>query len=378
MKILILSCNTGEGHNSAARSIYKAFKEYGDECEVVDALLFSGKRNTTLVTTSFNSIIKRAPKVFGVAYEFSGFLSNTKITSPVYFANALYAKNLYRYIMEKEFDVVICTHLFSMESMTYILRKYPIAAKCYGVLTDYTCVPFLEETDLHGYFLPHKDLMRECVHRGMNKSKLFPTGIPVDPKFNIPINKKEARKHLNFSQTKKMYLIMTGGLGYGKVAKLCSKILKDHKEDIYINIIVGKNKKLKETIDRIYYHDPRVQTIDFTEKVNIYMAAADVLLSKPGGISSTEAAVIQVPLVHTLAIPGCETKNRRFFAQRGMSMDGDTLDRAAYFAKVLTDNKNIAENMLTMQRKNINPNASYDIVHYIKDSYSINFKDSII
>ena len=367
MKILILSCNTGEGHNSAAHALCKEFTNYGDECEIVDTLLFSGKRNTELVTNSFHSIIKRAPKVFGVAYQVSGIYSTTKLTSPIYYANAVYTKKLYKYISDKQFDIIICTHLFSMESMTYIRRKYRLNAKCYGVLTDYTCVPFLRETDIDGYFIPHKDIMIECINRGMVASKLFPTGIPVDSKFNNSINKQETKRYLNIPQEQKMYLIMTGGLGFGKVAKLCKTLIKGNKDEALIYILVGKNKKLKDTIDNNYRFGNRVKTIEFTDKVNVYMSAADVLLSKPGGISSTEAAVVQVPLIHTLAIPGVETKNARFFARKGMSINARTIDEAAYDTNILANNPIISEYIMKMQRKNINPNATNDIVNKIKD-----------
>jgi processive 1,2-diacylglycerol beta-glucosyltransferase len=97
------------------------------------------------------------------------------------------------------------------------------------------------------------------------------------------------------------------------------------------------------------------------------MSAADVLLSKPGGISSTEAAVVQVPLIHTLAIPGVETKNARFFARKGMSINARTIDEAAYDTNILANNPIISEYIMKMQRKNINPNATNDIVNKIKD-----------
>ncbi|MDR7871628.1 MAG: glycosyltransferase [Tissierellaceae bacterium] len=367
MKILILSCNTGEGHNSAANALYKGFTNYGIECEIADTLLFSGKRNTKLVTTSFNSIIKRAPKVFGAAYEVSGMYSSTKMNSPIYYANTLYGKKLFRYIADKQFDTIICTHLFAMESMTYIRKKYPLNAKCYGVLTDYTCVPFLAETDINGYFVPHMDIKIECTNRGMPERKIFPTGIPVDPKFNKSIEKSRARELLGIPKDKKMYLIMTGGLGFGKVTKLCEILNSENSDEAYIYVLVGKNIDLKNTIDNNNKFANIVKTIEFTDKVNLYMSAADVLLSKPGGISSTEAAIVGVPLIHTLAIPGVETKNARFFAYKGMSINARTIEDAAYSTKMLGNNPVISEHMIEMQRQNINSNATDDIVKSIKE-----------
>ena len=94
MKTLILSCHTGEGHNSAADAIYEELLSQGEDCKVVDALIFSGKKPNEIVTSSYNSLIVKAPNVFGWIYKAGDLYRSTKLTSPVYYANTLYAKNL--------------------------------------------------------------------------------------------------------------------------------------------------------------------------------------------------------------------------------------------------------------------------------------------
>ena len=365
MKTLILTCHTGEGHNSAADAIYEELMSRDEDCKVVDALTFSGKKPNEIVTSSYNSLIVKAPNVFGWIYKAGDLYRSTRLTSPVYYANTLYAKNLLEYVNENQFDSIICTHLFPMEALTYLKRKHELQAKCYGVLTDYTCIPFFEETDLDCYFLPHRDLIPECTEKGMRKDRLIATGIPVHKKFSEQIQKKQARNHLVIPSDKKMYLIMTGGMGCGNILELCNGLLKNPDKNIIIYVLCGKNDSLKQKIDQLHQTDARVQAVVFTKEVSIYMKAADVLLSKSGGISSTEAAVTNIPLIHIMPIPGCETKNAAFFSEKGMSLYAKTTEQAAEFADSLINNPNKAERICDMQRQQINPNAARDIAAYV-------------
>ena len=123
MKILILSCRTGEGHNSAAKAVKEALDDFGAECELVDALTFSGRRPNEIVTNS---------------YKAGDLYSSTKLASPVYWANSLYAERLRAYIENGGFTAVVCSHLFPMETLTWLKRRGEITQKCYGILTDYT------------------------------------------------------------------------------------------------------------------------------------------------------------------------------------------------------------------------------------------------
>lgn len=332
MKALLLSCTTGEGHNSAAYALYEALEALDVKCEFTDALQFAGEKVSTIVTASYSSIILYAPAIFGLAYKVGDLYSSSKLPSPIYWTNAVYTKTLYEYIQDHNFDIVISTHLFPMEALTYIRRKYSLAAKCYSVLTDYTCVPFFDEVDADGYFLPHQDVLSECLNNGMPANRLCVTGLPVAKRFTEHIPKEGARNYLVIPQDAEMYLIMLGGIGCGNVLSLCDELLKNRNDAIIIYILAGRNSELMNKANDKYQSDHRVQAVAFTEKVNIYMCAADVVISKPGGISSTEAAALNVPLVHAMAIPGCEIKNAQLFSRYGMSLYAHNEKEAARLA----------------------------------------------
>ncbi len=362
MKVLILSCDTGQGHNSAARAVFEAFDRRGNVCEMFDPLTLGRKKSAHIVSATYSGMLRKAPAVFGVLYRAGDIYSSTGITSPIYRANTHYADSLREYITSNSFDAVVSTHLFSMEALTAIRRKPDFHVPCFGVLTDYTRIPFFAETDLDGYFIPHDDLMDEMTVKGMPEERIFATGIPVSARFANHTDKDEAREILGIPHDIPAILVMSGGVGCGHIVNLCREFLKKNDTDFVLRVLTGKNTAMKKEIDETFGGDGRIQTVPFTERVNLYMNASDVMISKPGGLTSTEAAVANIPLVHLLAYTGCETKNIEFFSERGISLRAGNIKDAVHCAWNLIDDKSLADSIREMQRKYIAPDAADRIV----------------
>lgn len=361
MKILILSCYTGEGHNSAAFAVKEALERFGVTCVIADPVLFRSKRAQKFVSSFYNGMIKNVPSTFGILYKAGVLYDSTGITSPVYYANASYAQCLYQYITENGFDAVISTHLYGMEALTAIKRKAIFDVPFYGVLTDYTLIPFLAETKLDGYFVPHKSIEEKLISRGVPRSNIYTYGIPVSGRFNRHMPRSAAREKLKIEQDKKMILVMSGGIGGINLIKLCDELVESTDINYRIFAMTGRNESLKNEIDKRYNNLAHIQAVPFTRDINLYMNSANVLLTKPGGLSSTEAAVANIPIIHVNAIPGCETKNAAFFENHGMSYNAKNTREAVRYALALTENENACSQMIYNQKQNINPNAAYDI-----------------
>lgn len=368
MKILILSCATGEGHNSAAQAIGEALAQKKIDSVLADAIAFGSERAKEMVAASYGKIIKKYPAAFGALYKAGDLYSSTKLASLVYFANSLYAGNLKNYIVENGFDKVICTHLFAMEAMTAVRNKTNCRIPCYGVLTDYTCIPFFSETKMDGYFIPDESIRKELIGKKIPSEEIILSGIPVCEKFRIRTDKNAARNYLMIPQSKAVFLVMSGGVGCGNILELCDEFIRRKETDSVVYVLVGRNSELKDKIDERYANAPQIQAVTFTEKVNLYMNAADVMISKPGGLSSTEAAVVNIPLVHMLAFPGCEAKNLDFFTERGMSVRAANSKEAVTEAWGLIDNQEKANRMRKMQQKYIRTDAAEQIVSRVLEA----------
>jgi processive 1,2-diacylglycerol beta-glucosyltransferase len=366
MKTVILTCSTGQGHNSAALAVREALEERGAVCEVRDALAFLGDNVSDAITGAFVNIAVKTPRAFGFMYAAGEFIRSDKRKSPVYFANALYAENLRRYLEEEEVDAAVCPHLFPAEALTYLKRKHALPARCYYVSTDYACIPFLEETDMDVVFTPHADLSGQFVRRGIRPERLFPTGIPVRNEYLSSQDRADARALLDLPAGLPCYLVMTGGEGCGDAGTLTKKLLERLKNrDARIVVLTGRNAALRESLETRFGEDVRVHAVAFTERVPLYMDACDVLLTKPGGISSTEAAVKGIPIVHTPPIPGVETLNAQFFAERGMSILAPTEDSAAENAIRLAGDAEQCARMRAAQRQYLVRGAAERIAAHI-------------
>ena len=223
-----------------------------------------------------------------------------------------------------------------------------------------------ENDEVIGYEFVHLGKFMDFVKKGIDPQRVLVTGIPVRPAFARPASKEDVRRHLGLPENAPLFLVMSGSMGFGKVHLLAHELVSRLENGEQAVIICGNNKKRMRSLRLQFHKNPNVHIIGFTRHVAEYMAAADVLFTKPGGLSSTEAAVRRVPLVHTDPIPGCETKNRAFFVSRGMSVTGAHQKELAEAGISLArdDARQIA--MRDAQHQNSHPQAGTSITHLLE------------
>jgi len=367
VRVLILTRSTGEGHNRVAQALRSAFESRGHDCEVVDALCAVGKAHKPDVTAPgtarhlgadvasqwYGWAALRMPHLFGAVYTAGDLYARTRVPSPIYLTHARLAEATNAYILEHGFDVVLATHLFPQETLSAIRRRHPSRVRYYGVLTDYSCTPFFAEPRLDGYFIPDADMLESCRKYGLPPRWTYATGLPVAQRFRQPMGATQARTVLGLPPGTPLFLVMSGGVGGMYTGRVCDKLLADGGEATHVVVLTGRREDLFTAIAGKYRDDRRVNVVPFTDRVADYMAAADVMVSKPGAVSSTEAAVAGLPLVHTAAIPGGETKNARFFADRGMSVYSQNPVEAARLAHWLLRGPDRLARMRDCQRQMI-------------------------
>lgn len=362
MKVLILSCNTGEGHNVAGKAMKEALEKEGHEAVMLDYMKLSSDKTSKVVGGAYINIAKYTPHFFYLLYRAGIKISSNKRKSPVYYANSLMAKHLKKYLEENKFDIILMPHLFPAETMTYMKKKKMTNQKTITISTDYTCIPFWEETECDAYVIPHERMMDEYIQRGIPKEKLYPLGIPVRQDFYTKEEMRKAKKELNLNIDKPMYLIMSGSMGFGKIQLFAIELNRQCKDGEQIVVICGNNKKLKKLLEKEFKNKTNVYIIGYTDKISLYMDAADVIYTKPGGLTSTEVIVKNRPLVHTAPIPGCETKNMEFFMEKGMSFHSKKIADQIKQGRTLLYNDEIRNNMLESQKENAKLNAAKDII----------------
>ena len=179
-----------------------------------------------------------------------------------------------------------------------------------------------------------------------------------------PALEREARERLHLPQEGKIALIMTGSMGYGNIEALISQLLELCGSSDSIVVLGGNNEALKSGLREKFYGLP-VLILDYTNRVDEYMDACDLLFTKPGGLTSTEAAAKRIPLVHTAPIPGCENKNAEFFVSHGLSITGEDAKELARRAYALCGDDAALARMQAAQEREINRFAADAICDFI-------------
>ena len=257
-------------------------------------------------------------------------------------------------------------NLYPAETITYMKRKGMKLPLTVAVMTDYTCIPFWEETDCDYYVMSHEALRKSCVKRGIPEEKLLPFGIPVSRACRKNTSRAEARKKLGLKQDEKYFLAAGGSMGAGDLDELIEELLTRTEEERII-VVCGSNQKAEQKLKKKYSGEERMEILGFTTQMPLYLRACDVLFTKPGGLTSTEAAVVGVPMIHTAPIPGCETVNRKFFVRAGMSWSADTVKGQAEKGIALMRDAEAAEKMVKCQREQIHGDAVVKLYEFIRD-----------
>ena len=365
MEALILSCSTGGGHNTAARALKQELESRGHNAVMMDPYELVSKKLAKEIGDVYIKMVTVSPGTFALVYKLGNLVRHIPMNSPVYYANVAVAKKLGEYLNEHHVDVIITTHLYPAELITYLKKNYKNMPASIFVATDYVCIPFTEETNCDYYVIPGVHQAHDFIRRGIPESKLVPLGIPVAEAFERDMSKEEAREYLGLEPNKKYILLAGGSMGAGNIDKTIQTILPYFEKNLIYGqliIISGNNEKLYNKLSRKYGR--KIILIKHTNEMAAYMRACDIFISKPGGLSSTEAAVSGVPCIHMKPIPGCETYNTRYFKKSGMSVPINKQSWSLKLALKKLDKPKALEKMRECQKNGIPQNARARICRF--------------
>ena len=245
--------------------------------------------------------------------------------------------------------------------ITDVLRKYQLKVKTGFVATDYTCSPSCGDSELDVYFIPDSSLKDEFVSCGVPKGNLFVSGIPIRQEFLYSTEKSKAKENLGLPSNSRHLLIMSGSMGCGPIKELLKQFQLQIPDNCHISVVCGTNERLRKNLEQEHKDHPRIHIYGYRKDIPMMMDSADLYLTKPGGISTSEAASKNLPMVFVNAVAGCETYNMNFFVQRGSAVTAETPEELATLTLSLLANDDQLKQM-SLSFNPFNPGAAADII----------------
>ena len=317
MRILILSVTAGEGHNSCAAALQEALEHRGHEVETADLYRCCGvprRLAERLYVICARDFRKQYRRVYD-RLEKDG--AARRRWEKGFLPDLLYPK-AEAFLRERKPDCVVALHVFAARMLTVLRQRGRISLPVLGVNTDYCLHPFWEDCPgLDGLVIPDAADREAILARGIPREVLLPLGIPIRSPERYLLSREESRRQLGLPGGK-LILLMGGSMGYGR---MFSTALALRRQPVTTVCVCGKNRGLRLLLAP--FRSSRLKVLGFTRDLPEYMRAADLAVTKPGGLSLTELAAAGVPVLLTKPIPGHEERNLRLWTGLGAAASGE-------------------------------------------------------
>ena len=371
MKVLIFYASYGGGHLNAAKSLQECIlNNYKNiNIELIDCMKYVNKPIEKITTAAYREMAKKLPWAWGKIYSDSQKGPLAHISSR---SNKILAIKLLKLLRQEKPDLIISTHPFGSQMCSYLKRKGKITAKIATIMTDFAPHDqWLVGSDFTDYYFVAHDKMKDYLKtKNIPESKIYATGIPISNRFLKTYNKTEILNKYNLSSSKKTILFFGGGefgLGKNRTVQIFESFVTSN-ANIQIVAISGKNKKMKSAFEEVVKNTTNGNTtkiLEFTNEVPQLMSISDLVVTKPGGLTTSESLASHLPMVIINPIPGQEEENAEFLLNNGAAVQiFDAKSTKPFIEHLLTDEIRL-ENIKQMQEHIAKPNSTRDIVDVI-------------
>ena len=396
-KVLIMSASTGGGHNRAARAIKeelenKTLNNEPIECEIIDSLKLVNNTMDKVISRGYEKSAIYTPKAYGSVYRLSESSLVSKNEFKDNFLTSLMAKKFRKLLKKSRPDLIIGTHPFPMIALSTLKKstsdisslnlsdafhkhyKDISVPPMISVLTDYTTHSTWIQNEIDYYIVGHEYVKELLVFEGVNPNKVKAFGIPVEKSFLSHRDKETVLSELGLSPNKLTVLLMGGSFGAGNIKATLDELISINR-DFQIIVITGRNESLREKLEKnlaLHHHDKDIVVLGFTNKMNDLLASVDVLVSKPGGLTTTESLLKNLPMIVPYYIPGQEEENLDFLTNCGAALRTTKKYSLPVLLKVLIDDSS----RLDMLKKNIKSirkfNSAQNIANLVVNELTYN------
>lgn len=369
-RILVLSASVGAGHMRAAQAVELALKELAPDTEVrnLDILTLTNAAFRRVYSKSYFDLVNSAPHVLGYLYDLFDRPSKKENPLSKRFKLLLQQANLrlfYKLLDEQPWDIVVNTHFLSAELIAALKKRKKFAAPQLTVTTDFDTHLLWVNQPCEHYFTATAEGALYLQSFGISARDCTVTGIPIHPLFSQPRDRAACIKAHGLKGDRPIVLQSAGGFGVGPIETIYRGIL-DVETPLEVVAVCGKNEAAKKKLEKIEVparHHAKV--LGFTDKMDELMAAADVVVSKPGGLTTSEVLARGAAMCIVNPIPGQESRNSDFLLEHGAAIKINNLALTAHkLQTLLADSERLAR-LKANARSLAKPQAAYEIARRV-------------
>jgi processive 1,2-diacylglycerol beta-glucosyltransferase len=365
-RVLLLSASSGAGHVRAAQALEKAFAARGDcVVEHIDVIHYVSKLFQRVYDKAYIAMVRRAPELMGVLYDRTDQPWNHPRRRLA--MDRLNTQPMIRMLKRTQPDLCVATHFLPAEIIAWLIAKKKLSARHAIVVTDYDVHALWLCRTVNRYYVALEESAEYMVSIGVARDRLRVTGIPVDPLFAKPVDRGDARKHLGLDVEATTVLVSAGGEGVGPIERLVRNLLAMQKP-WQIVAIGGKSEKTRRRLEELSRQAGtlpngalRLCAVGFTTEMDQYMAAADLLVGKAGGLTTSEALARALPIALVEPIPGQEERNADHLLEAGAAIRCNNLPAAAWKISTVLDDPARLRRMQEAARAMARPAAAANI-----------------
>lgn len=370
-RILVLSASVGAGHMRAAEAVELALRQMDPAAEVrnIDVLDLTNAAFRRIYGKLYIDVVNTAPHLLGLVYDMLDRPPSSQRKSDR-FRLLVERINLGRFLKllrSEPWDVIVNTHFLPAEIIASLRAKGEIATPQLTATTDFETHRMWVNEPCDHYFTATEEGAAYLAYWGVPRERISVTGIPIHPVFSLEKDRRECRARLGLGCDRPVIVQMGGGFGMGPVEKIFSALLSVERP-LEIVVVAGRNEALKTRLERLEVPARHgVHVLGFTREIDELMAAADLVISKPGGLTTSEVLARGAAMMIANPVPGQETRNSDFLLEHGAGVKVNNLPTLAHKLTQLLDEPFRLEQMKAASRRLGRPRAAFDVARMALD-----------
>lgn len=367
-KIVLFSVSAGAGHVRAAQALQSAAERWYPEVETVhiDLMDLVPKLFRKVYADTYIKIVESHPALWGYLYDRADQEKADSALNRLRIAiERLNTRELKQVLKEIDPDYVICTHFLPAQLLSRKTAKGNFGKPVWVQVTDFDLHALWVHGHMQGYFAANDEVAWRMEDRGVPRETIHITGIPIMPVFGETRSRSECARELGLDPDRKTLLMMSGGAGIGGIESMAERLL-EMDLDFQLVALAGKNERLLENLRQIAARHPgRLFPLGFTRTIERVMAASDLAITKPGGLTTSECLATGLPMIVISPIPGQEERNADFLLENGAALKACGAAALAYrVERLLRDPallRNLRENALRLGK----PDAARSVLEIV-------------